>query len=177
MVASEEEGTNAAATHSSGITPEERRFWSFRPISSPPLPEVKAADWPRSPIDPFVLARLETHGLSPVRGADKRTLIRRATFDLTGLPPTPQEVDAFLANDSVDAFPKVVDRLLAAPHYGERWARHWLDVARYGEDHRPKNFKYLSLPKAFRYRDWVVAAFNEDLPYDQFILKQIAGDR
>ena len=178
VVASEGEGTNAAATTRDGaISPEDRRFWSFQPISRPPLPEVKAADWPRAPIDRFVLARLEAHGLPPVRGADKRTLIRRATFDLIGLPPTPEEVDAFLADDSVDAFPKVVDRLLASPHYGERWARHWLDVARYGEDHRPNNFKYLSLPNAFRYRDWVVAAFNEDLPYDQFILKQIAGDR
>ena len=173
---SEPEGTAVAGIRDDVITPEHRQFWSFQPVSKPPLPDVQETDWPRSPIDRFVLARLESQGLTTVRPADRRTLIRRASFDLIGLPPTPEEVEAFVADNSPDAFAGVVDRLLASPHYGERWARHWLDVARYGEDQRPGNFRYRSLPDAYRYRDWVVRSFNEDLPYDQFILQQIAGD-
>jgi cytochrome c553 len=157
------------------ITDKDRAFWSFRPVRHPALPAVKDGAWPRSPIDRFVLARLEASGLRPAAPADKRTLIRRASFDLTGLPPTPEEIDAFLKDDSPDAFATVVDRLLASPRYGERWARHWLDVARYGED-QAHTFQARKYPDGFRYRDWVVRAFNADMPYDRFVREQIAGD-
>ena len=157
------------------ITDEDRAFWAFRPVQDPPAPAVKDAAWPRSPIDRFVLARLEEKGLRPSPPADKVTLIRRATFDLIGLPPTPEEVEAFVADTSPEAFARVVDRLLASPHYGERWGRHWLDVARYGED-QAHSFKPRLYPNGFQYRDWVAAALNADMPYDQFVLEQIAGD-
>ena len=124
----------------------------------------------RLTIDRFVLAKLEQEGLKPVKAASKRDLIRRATFDLTGLPPTPEEIAAFEKDTSPDAFAKVVDRLLASPHYGERWGRVWLDVARYGEDDyrslNPNPRGYRPYPNAFVYRDWVIQAFNDDLPYD-----------
>ena len=136
---------------------------------------MKATGWPTSPLDRFILAELEKKGLTPAPPADKRTLIRRATFDLTGLPPTPEEVDAFLADQSPDAFAKVVDRLLASPHYGERWGRHWLDLARYADSNgMDENVAYAN---AFRYRDYVIRAFNADKPYDQFVMEQIAGDQ
>ena len=157
------------------ITPEARAFWSFQPVKQPPVPAVKDRSWAKTPIDSFVLAKLENAGLKPVRPADQRTLIRRATLDLIGLPPTPDEVEAFEKDSSPRAFEKVVDRLLASPQYGERWGRLWLDVARYSD-------KQLTaegdgpLPNAFQYRDWVVRAFNEDMPYDQFVKAQIAGD-
>jgi len=157
------------------ITAEQKAFWSFQPIHEPALPEVKDTSWVKSPIDRFILARLEAQGLKPVKAADKRTLIRRASFDLTGLPPTPGEVEAFLNDSSPQAFAKVVDRLLASPHYGERWGRYWLDVARYGEDDA-RGLSQESYPNAFRYRDWVIQAFNEDMPYDLFVKAQIAGD-
>jgi mono/diheme cytochrome c family protein len=157
------------------ISAEDRAFWAFQPIRSPAPPPVADASWPKSPIDHFILARLEAAKLRPVRMADKRTLIRRVSFDLTGLPPTPEEVDAFLADESPDAFARVVDRLLASPRYGERWGRHWLDVARYGED-QAHTFEARKYPYGYRYRDWVVAALNDDMPYDRFILEQIAGD-
>ncbi len=157
------------------ITPQDREFWSFRPISDPPLPGVGDAAWPKTSIDHFVLAKLESAGLIPAAKADKRTLIRRATFDLIGLPPTPEEVSDFLADDSPGAFAKVVDRLLASPHYGERWARHWLDVARYGED-QAHTFEARKYPQGFRYRDWLVKALNDDMPYDEFLREQIAAD-
>ncbi|HKB00901.1 MAG TPA: PSD1 and planctomycete cytochrome C domain-containing protein [Gemmataceae bacterium] len=157
------------------ITAQDREFWSFRPVREPALPAVKNGHWAQSAIDRFVLAKLEEKGLRPVGPADKRTLIRRVTFDLTGLPPTPEEIDAFLADDSPEAFPKVVDRLLASPQYGERWARHWLDIARYGED-QAHTFQARKYPDGFRYRDWVVKSLNADLPYDQFVSDQIAGD-
>lgn len=151
-----------------------RNFWSFKPPVEPPLPTVRNTGWPQSPIDHFVLAKLEESGLNPVPAADKRSLIRRATFDLTGLPPAPAEIEAFLADNSPDAFSRVVDRLLASPHYGERWGRHWLDVARYADSNGlDENVVY---GNAWRYRDYVVAAFNRDKPYDQFVLEQIAGD-
>jgi hypothetical protein len=142
------------------------KTWAFQPRKEPPLPAVKRHDWVRNAIDRFILARLEEKGLAPAPPADKRALLRRATFDLTGLPPTPAEVEAFLADTSPDAFARVVDRLLASPAYGERWGRHWLDLVRYTDD----------FDESWRYRDWVVNAFNRDLPYDQFILQQIAGD-
>ena len=162
------------------ITPAQRAFWSFQPIQSPPVPAVSHASWPKTDIDRFVLARLEKAGMAPVRAADRRTLIRRASLDLIGLPPTPEEIDAFEQDSSPDAFAKVVDRLLASPHYGEAWGRLWLDVARYGEDDYrsldPKQRGYNPYPNAYLYRDWVIKAFNDDLPYDQFVRAQLAGD-
>jgi mono/diheme cytochrome c family protein len=162
------------------IKPEQRAFWSFQPIHKPAVPEVKRSDWAKTDIDRFVLARLEQEGLAPVRAADKRTLIRRATLDLIGLPPTVEEIDAFEHDDSPDAFAHVVDRLLASPQYGEAWGRLWLDVARYGEDDYrsldPQQRGYNPYPNAYLYRDWVIKAFNDDLPYDQFVRAQLAGD-
>jgi cytochrome c553 len=162
------------------ITPEQRAWWSFRPLTQPAPPDVRNAEWPKTEIDRFVLARLEREGLEPVRPADRRTLIRRATLDLTGLSPTTEEVDAFVKDMSPDAFAKVVDRLLASPRYGEAWGRHWLDVARYAEDDPrsldPMRRGYNPYPNAYLYRDWVVKAFNDDLPYDQFVRAQLAAD-
>ena len=159
------------------IAPERRAFWSLQPLSDALPPAVKGA---KSPIDQFVLARLEKEGLKPVRPASKHDLLRRATLDLTGLPPTPEEIAAFDKDTSLDAFSKVVDRLLASPHYGERWGRAWLDVARYGEDDyrslNPFPRGYFPYANAYLYRDWVIQAFNDDLPYDQFVKAQLAGD-
>jgi mono/diheme cytochrome c family protein len=157
------------------ITADDRAFWSFQPLAKAALPKVKDAGWTKNAIDHFLLAELEAHNLQPMAPAGKRTLIRRATFDLIGLPPTPEEIDAFLSDESPDAFAKVVDRLLASPHYGERMARHWLDVARYGED-QAHTFEARKYPQGFRYRDWLVAAFNADLPYDHFLVEQLAAD-
>jgi mono/diheme cytochrome c family protein len=161
------------------ITPEQKAFWSFQPLRLPAIPAIRD-QWARSDIDRFILARLKKAGLAPVRSADKRTLIRRATMDLTGLPPTYEEIQAFERDSSAGAFAKVVDRLLASPHYGEHWGRMWLDVARYGEDDPrsldPEGRGYNPYPNAYLYRDWVVKAFNDDLPYEQFIRDQIAGD-
>jgi hypothetical protein len=170
-----------AATPASGapfrITDEQRRFWSFRPVQSAPPPAVRDARWPRSDLDRFVLAALETKGLRPAPAADRRTLLRRATFDLTGLPPTPAEVDAFLKDTAPGAFARVVDRLLASPAYGERWGRHWLDLVRYTDSFDARGLGGEGdCAHAWRYRDWVVNAFNRDLPYDRFVTEQIAGD-
>jgi mono/diheme cytochrome c family protein len=157
------------------ITAEDRAFWAFRPVENPPVPSVKEGSWPRGAIDRFVLNQLEAKNLHPVNRAEKRALIRRATFDLIGLPPTVEEVDAFVADESPEGFAKVVDRLLANPHYGERWGRHWLDVARYGED-QAHTFDARMYPNGYKYRDWVVKALNDDMPYDQFVVDQVAGD-
>jgi hypothetical protein len=169
----------AAAAYT--ITPERRAFWSFQPIRKPAVPAVSRPEWAKTDIDRFVLARLEREGLTPVRAADRLTLIRRAALDLTGLPPTPEEVDAFQKDESPDAFATVVDRLLASPQYGEAWGRLWLDVARYGEDDYrsldPMLRGYNPYPNAYLYRDWVIKAFNDDLPYDQFVRAQLAGDQ
>jgi len=153
---------------------EQRSFWAFqRPIAAP-LPEMQNSDWVTSPIDAFVLRRLEEAHLEPAPQADRRTLIRRVTFDLLGLPPSSEEVDAFLNDNSPDAFARVIDRLLASPHYGERWARHWLDVARYADSNGlDENLAYAN---AFRYRDYVIRAFNQNKPIDRFLQEQIAGD-
>ena len=153
----------------------ESTLWSLQPVRLPPIPRpAGGTKWIRNPIDAFVLAKLEAKGLKPAPEADKRTLIRRVTFDLTGLPPTPQEIAAFLADTRPGAYERVIDRLLASPHYGERWARHWLDLARFGESH---GYEYDRLREhAWRYRDWVVDALNRDLPYDQFVREQLAGD-
>jgi len=149
--------------------------WAFRKVVKTEPPKVKNASWVRSPIDRYVLARLQAAGLKPSPPAEKSVLLRRAYLDLTGLPPTPEEVAAFLADKSPGAFARVVDALLASPQYGERWGRHWLDVARYS-DGLGGFLDAEELPEAWRYRDWVVAALNRDLPYDQFVRAQIAGD-
>jgi mono/diheme cytochrome c family protein len=158
-----------------GMSLEEgRRFWSFQPVQHRAIPKAKYTAWPRSSVDNFVLARMEVAGVSPVPAADARTLMRRVSFDLTGLPPTPAEMQAFLADTSAGAFETVVDRLLDSPRYGERWGRHWLDVVRYADT--CGNASDYPVPQAHRYRDWVIRAFNRDLPYDQFLREQIAGD-
>src|SRR6266853_1147331 len=162
------------------ISPEQRSFWSFQPLKMPATPPVKNVHWARTAIDKFVLAKMEAQGISPSPEVDRLTLIRRATFDLTGLPPTPEEIEAFEKDKSPNAFAKVIDRLLASPRYGERWGRHWLDVARYAEDDvrglDPKGRGYMPFHGAYVYRDWVIKAFNDDLPYDKFLRLQLAGD-
>ena len=157
-------------------TAEERSqdLWSLQPIRKPEVPKVRNTAWARTDIDRFILAKLEEKHLTPAPDADKRTLIRRVYFDLTGLPPTPEEVRAFLASHSPEAFTTVVDHLLASPRYGERWGRHWLDVARYA-DTSGDNADY-PIPEAYLYRDWVIQAFNQDIPYNEFLRYQIAGD-
>ena len=148
--------------------------WAWQPLKQPSVPAVADTAWPHSDIDRFILAGLEAKKLPPVADADRRTLIRRATFDLTGLPPAPTDVESFVNDPSPDAFAKVVDRLLASTQFGERWGRHWLDVARYGESTGPsRNIPY---PHAWKYRDYVIDAVNRDVPFDRFIQEQIAGD-
>ena len=151
-----------------------RQKWPFTSPVEPAIPAAKQADWSRNPIDNFVLAKLEEKGLTPIGDADKRTLIRRVTYDLIGLPPTVEEVETFVADESPQAFATVVDRLLESPHYGERQGRHWLDVVRYA-DTAGDNSDF-PIPQMYRYRNWVINAFNADMPYDQFIREQIAGD-
>jgi len=148
--------------------------WAFHPPKEQPLPNVKNSNWPQTPIDHFILATLEAAGITPTPRADRRTLIRRVTFDLIGLPPTPQEIDAFLADESPGAFARVVDRLLASQSYGERWGRHWLDVARFADSNGfDENIAHAN---AWRYRDYVVESFNRDKPFDRFVIEQLAGD-
>ena len=153
--------------------------WSFKPIKNPLVPEFQDEPWIKTPVDAFILAKLEEKGMKPNPMADKRTLIRRATFDLIGLPPTQQEVNDFLNDDSTDAFARVVDRLLASPHYGERWGRYWLDTARYADTKGQvnNNQEDAHYPYAWAYRDYIIHAFNEDMPYNQFIMEQIAADK
>ena len=151
-------------------------WWSLQTLVRPEIPRVEFqdADWKRHPIDAFVLAKLQGRGLTPSPKADRRTLIRRLYFDLIGLPPSPEEVEAFAKDESPDAYSQLVQKLLDSPHYGERWARHWLDVAHFGES---DGFEYDRMrPNAWRYRDWVIEALNRDLPYDEFARLQIAGD-
>ncbi|HTI49296.1 MAG TPA: DUF1549 domain-containing protein, partial [Planctomycetaceae bacterium] len=148
--------------------------WAFQPIRSQTPQAVKDNAWAKSPIDRFILSKLEAAGLKPAPAAEKHTLLRRVTFDLIGLPPTPAELAAFLADDSPQAFEKVVNRLLDSPHYGERWGRHWLDLVRYAET-AGHEFDF-EIPHAWQYRDYVVRAFNADVPYDQFVIEQLAGD-
>jgi cytochrome c553 len=164
----------AATTQPAYDFNEAKKFWSFQPVKDPAPPQVKNAAWVKTPIDRFILAKLEEKNLKPVGDAGRRTLIRRATFDLTGLPPTPAEVEAFVADRSPEAFERVIDRLLGARGYGERWGRHWLDLARYA-DTAGDNSDY-PVTAAWRYRNYVIDAFNHDKPYDQFIREQIAGD-
>jgi hypothetical protein len=157
----------------------DKNHWAWQPVKKPAVPTVNDGAWAKSPIDSFILAKLEQRELKPNPPADKRTLIRRATFDLLGLPPSPEDVQQFLADDSAEAYAKVIDRLLASPHYGERWGRHWLDVARYsdtkGQVRRQR--EDVNSPFAWTYRDYVIRSFNEDKPYNVFILEQIAADK
>jgi hypothetical protein len=157
-----------------------KKHWAFQPVRRPSPPDVKDRSWCRTSIDPFVLAKLEEKGLSPSPEADARTLIRRLSFDLIGLPPTPEEVDDFVRESVARpqaAFEELVERLLASPHYGERWARHWLDVARFADTKGYVFFEEANYPWAWTYRDYVIRAFNDDLPFDRFILEQLAADR
>ena len=163
------------ATTDGGIDFDEAgTFWAFQPVTNRAPPEVRQSDWPRTYIDHFILAKLEANGLRPAPPADKRTLLRRLKFDLTGLPPTPEEIENFLRDESPEAYEKVIERLLASPHYGERWARHWLDLVRFGETsgHEFDPDK----ADAWRYRDYAIRSFNQDLPYDRFVREHIAGD-
>ncbi|HYR58917.1 MAG TPA: DUF1549 domain-containing protein, partial [Chthoniobacteraceae bacterium] len=155
-------------------TSEAKKWWAYQPVQKPAAPEVKDTAWPRGDIDKFVLAGLEAKGIKPVADADKLTLLRRIYFDLIGVPPAPRAIDAFVRDTAPDAFSKVVDRLLASPQFGERWGRHWLDVARYAES-SGKDVN-IAFPHAWRYRDYVIDSFNADKPYDRFIREQIAGD-
>ncbi len=148
--------------------------WAFQPLEQPTPPRVSDTTWGRNEIDRFILAKLEAEGIAPSTEADKPTLIRRLSFDLTGLPPTPDEVAAFLAADTETAYETLVDRLLDSPHYGERWGRYWLDLARYGDSHGFRGDQFR--PHAWRYRHWVINAFNSDMPFDQFTIEQMAGD-
>ena len=156
-------------------SPADRRdWWSFQPVKRPAVPRIGDETWVQNNIDRFVLAELQKHGLSPSPEADRRTLIRRLTFDLLGLPPTPEEVDQFVSDQEPLAYERLVDRLLQSPHYGERWARHWLDIAHYADTHGFERDQRRD--HAWRYRDWVIRALNDDRPYDQFLQDQIAGD-
>ncbi len=161
-------------TISPAVDDRARSFWSFQPVARPKVPEVKNSAWVQTPIDAFIAAKLEAKGLEPAAATEKATLLRRVYYDLTGLPPTIDEVNAFLADNSPEAYEKVVDGFLASPHYGERWAHHWLDLVRYGETNSfevdaPK-------PEVWRYRDYVIRSLNDDKPYDQFVREQLAGD-
>ena len=148
--------------------------WAWQPVKKQLPPKVKQVDWPASPLDNFILAKLEAAKLKPARQADKRTLIRRAYFDLIGIPPTPEQIDSYMKDNSPEAFTKVVDGLLASPHFGERWGRHWLDLMRFAETNGYERDSKKDL--IWRYRDYVIDAFNEDKPYDRFIMEQLAGD-
>jgi mono/diheme cytochrome c family protein len=156
------------------FTDEQKRFWAFQPVADPPVPAVRNTEWVRSPIDAFLLAKLEAKGLRPSKPADKYALLRRVTFDLTGLPPTTDEIDAFIKDHSPGAFETVVDRLLRSPAYGERWGRHWLDIARYADSNGLD--ENTAFGNAWRYRDYVIKSFQQDKPFDEFLREQIAGD-
>jgi hypothetical protein len=151
-----------------------RDWWSLRPVKRPDVPATRRPDWAENPIDAFLLARMEAEGMKPAPQADRRTLIRRASFDLLGLPPTADEVEAFALDEAPDAYEKLIARLLDSPHFGERWARHWLDLARFAETSGYERDQ--EKPGAWKYRDWVVRSLNEDKPYDRFIVEQLAGD-
>ncbi|MDQ3816014.1 MAG: DUF1549 domain-containing protein, partial [Armatimonadota bacterium] len=175
--------TGQSKTPLTGLSAKTRAHWAFQPIRNYAPPQVKNSSWPKYPIDNFILAKLEAKGLRPNPRASKEALIRRATYDLTGLPPTLEEVREFMEDSSEYAYEKVVDRLLASPQYGERWARHWLDTARYsdtrglvsmGGRYRFEDYRYAN---AWLYRDYVIKAFNDDKPYNQFLMEQIAADK
>jgi len=161
------------AGHAQGGEKASSTHWAFKAPQRPTVPETKLRNWSRNPIDSFILARLEKEGLAPSATAARETLLRRLSLDLTGLPPTPAEVDAFLADQSPRAWEKQVERLLASPHYGERWGRLWLDAARYADS---DGYEKDKMRWAWFYRDWVIDSLNRDKPYDRFIIEQIAGD-
>jgi mono/diheme cytochrome c family protein len=156
------------------VTDKDRQFWSFQPLAKVEPPKVKNKSWARTAIDRFILAKLDEKKIQPNPPADRRVLVRRAYFDLIGLPPATEEIEAFLNDKSPDAYKHLIDRLLTSPHYGERWGRHWLDLARFGESHGYE--QDYDRPFAYHYRDFVIRALNDDLPYDQFVKWQIAGD-
>ncbi|MCA8988191.1 MAG: DUF1549 domain-containing protein, partial [Planctomycetaceae bacterium] len=160
--------------HEMQVTESDREFWSFQPLATISPPEVTQVDWCQTEVDRFVLAQLEKNGLSPNSKASKRVLIRRAYFDLLGLPPTPEQVEAFVENSDPNAWSLLIDQLLESPHYGERWARHWMDVARFAESHGYE--QDYDRPHAYHYRDFLIKALNADMPYDQFVRWQLAGD-
>ena len=170
------DASSSTSTSSTNAAGDPKAHWAFGAPALSPVPAVKTQGWASNEIDAFVLAKLEAKGLRPAAHADRRTLIRRATFDLIGLPPTPEEVEAFVGDKSPDAYEKVIDRLLADPRYGERWARHWLDVARYADTKGYVFQEERRYPYAYTYRDYVIEAFNADKPYDQFLVEQIAAD-
>lgn len=161
-------------SHGLVVDEKAKSYWAYQPIKRPAVPAVKRGDWVRNPIDAFLLAKLEAAGLSPNEPADPAALIRRTTYDLTGLPPKPEDVDAFVANPTPAAYEALLDRLLDSPQYGEKWGRHWLDLVRYAETHGYERDS--AKPFAWRYRDYVVDSFNKDKPYDQFVREQLAGD-
>src|SRR5207248_6110172 len=160
----------------SGFAQEEKesRHWAFQPVKKPVVPSVSNPSWVRTPIDAFVLARLEKIGLKPAPATDRRTLLRRVYLDLIGLPPAPEEQNRFLNDPSPAAFERIVDDLLSRPQYGERWARHWLDAVRYAESNGYERDG--AKPNAWRYRDYVIDSLNADKPYDRFLQEQLAGD-
>jgi hypothetical protein len=167
----------AATSSGTSVVEARKKHWSFRPVQRPVLPVLGDNTWARTPIDRFILAKLEAKELTPSPAADRRTLIRRVTFDLTGLPPTSEEVEAFLADKRPGAYERLVDRLLASPAFGERWGRHWLDVARYADTRGYVFTAERRYPYSYTYRDYVVASFNEDRPYDRFLIEQLAADQ
>jgi hypothetical protein len=170
-------GTSAAVTPLRGMSVEDgRKWWAFQPVTEKALPALKDTGWAKSRADRFILAKLEEKGLKPSPAADPATLVRRAYVDLVGYKPTFAEVQAFVLDKSADAYEKLVDRLIASPHYGERWGRHWMDVARYGEDNPTSEATNPPYPFAWRYRDWIIEAINRDVPYDKFVKLQLAAD-
>ncbi len=169
--------TVAQASQQDPILLAKKTHWSFKPVQKQPIPEVKDGSWVQNSVDHFILSRLEKAGMHPSARADRRTLLRRASFDLAGLPPTPEAIQAFIEDRSPDAWDRAIERLLASPQYGERWGRHWLDVARYADT---KGYVFTDerrFPSAYTYRDYVVRSFNDDLPYDRFLVEQLAADR
>ncbi len=164
----------AALTSWEFIRKQRQHWWSFQPVTRPKVPEVTDQNWSSHPIDRFILARLEAAKLAPAAPADRRTLIRRVTFALTGLPPTPIEIDRFLKDDSPLAYEALVDRLLNSPRFGERWARHWMDWLRYADSHGSEGDPMI--PHAWRYRDYLIRALNDDVPYDRLVREHVAGD-
>src|SRR5438045_1831729 len=163
----------AVALSSAPASADPPSWWSLRPLSLPAVPKGDAG-WVRTPVDAFVLAKLREKGFAPAPEADRRTLARRLYFDLIGLPPTPEEVEAFETDTSPDAYEKLVDRLLASPHYGERWARHWMDAAHFAETHGHDQDRIRT--NAWPYRDYLLASFNSDKPYRRVVQEQVAGD-
>ena len=170
LIAEEEKGRPEGIDLAQG-----REFWSFQPLKTPDPPQVKNHSWGRTPIDRFILADLERSNLRPNPEASRLTLLRRAMFGLWGLPPEPSEIEAYLSDESPEAYEKLIDRLLNGPHYGERWARHWLDLARFAESNGYAFDK--DRGDAYHFRDFVIKALNEDMPYDRFVRLQIAGDQ